>query len=432
MLPSRGVSVRTYRRSLAGLAAFRVAIPLVALALSGHDAPLLPRYDYVPLRGDAEGFYSAMRALLAALADVQPALIALELLALVGSIVVLLRLRHRRELRWIGLLAVVCALSLGATLVVLALPGTTGAAVIGWSLVLAVPLLPFRVLGLGPGPDLAFAVGLTLSLACIAITTAATGVLGTRITGRREIGLGAAALWALWPLLVGPLAGTSAWENGQWDVEVGLALYTEPLSTALVACALALAAARTPSATAACLAGTLLGFATAVKLSNALLLALVVVVLAAAGGSGVRRAGIAALAGAAWLPLVAAYWPKGYVGMFGGRIAAEERPFSLDNVGKSWGESLLFTPRLLVLLVPLLLVGLICSNGRARALLGGTVLVTVAFYSPYGAFAQHPRFLYAALPAACVLIAVALLGVAWIVARRRGPSSTRAVLPPRP
>ena len=73
-----------------------------------------------------------------------------------------------------------------------------------------------------------------LTLAALAVATIATAYVGLYATGRRSIGLGAAGIFALWPLVSGQLAGHSAWENGQWNVDVGLHLYTEPLSTALV------------------------------------------------------------------------------------------------------------------------------------------------------------------------------------------------------
>ena len=92
--------------------------------------------------------------------------------------------------------------------------------------------------------DVAFAVGLLLSLAANAVTVVATAYIGLRSTGSRAVGVAAAALYAVWPLLTRPLAGTSAWENGQWNVDVGLHLYTEPISTALVATAIALLLAR--------------------------------------------------------------------------------------------------------------------------------------------------------------------------------------------
>ena len=42
------------------------------------------------------------------------------------------------------------------------------------------------------------------------------------------------SFWTAWPLLVGVIAGHQAWTNGQWDVDVGLHNYSEPLSTLLV------------------------------------------------------------------------------------------------------------------------------------------------------------------------------------------------------
>jgi hypothetical protein len=413
--------------ALLGLAAVRVAIPLVALAASGHDLPLLPPYRYVPLTGDSEGFYAAARALISAATDVHPVLVLLELVALAGAALVAVRARRDSGRRWLAVLAAAAALALGATLVVLALPGTTGSAVVGWPLLLAVPLFPFRALGLGPGPDLTFAVGLTLSLLANAVTVAATAVLGARLTGRAAVGLGAAALWAVWPLLSAPLAGRSAWENGQWSVDTGLVLYTEPLSTVLVAVALALVAAAAPSRLAVCVAGTLLGIATAVKLSNGLLVLLVAAVLLV-GRDGRRLAALAVAAAAIWMPLVAAYWPKGYVGMFGGQIAAEEKPFGLGNVTHGWGESLLYTPRLLAIAVPLVVVGLVIVPRRSAVLLGGTVALTAGLYSLYQPFAQHPRFLYVAFPAAFVLVAATLVAVGERIVRR-ARAARRARIP---
>lgn len=397
-----------FGRAVVVLAAIRVAIPVVTLAFTGHDLPLLPPYDYDGLSGDAEGFYSAMRALMAAAADVHPVAALLELVVIAAAWIVARRCWQSPRTRWVALVVSAAAVSIGLTLVVLQLPGATGAAVVGWSLVLAVPLLPFRVLGLGPGTDLTFAVGFTLSLACVAITTFATAALGSRVTGRREVGVVAAGVWALWPLLAAPLAGHSAWENSQWNVDVGLHLYTEPLSTALVTTALALVAVRAPSLTASCASGLLLGFATVVKLSNALLVAVAAAVLLASA-LGRRAAGVAVVASLVWTPLLFAYWPKGYVGMFGGQIAAEERPFAPANIGPGWADSLLFTPRLLTVLVPLVLAGLLLASRRGQALLGGSIVVTAAFYSLYEPFAQHPRFLYAVLPSAFVLVAVALV-----------------------
>ena len=80
----------------------------------------------------------------------------------------------------------------------------------------------------------AFPLALVANIAALV----ATAYAGFYATGRRAVGLTAAAALAIWPLLSAVVAGQSAWENGTWLVETGLALYTEPLSTALVTVAL--------------------------------------------------------------------------------------------------------------------------------------------------------------------------------------------------
>ena len=168
-----------------------------------------------------------------------------------------------------------------------------GAAVVGWPLLWAVPLLPLRVAGV-LDPDLAFAVGFPLSLAANAVSVVAIAHAGCHAAGRRAVGVAAAALFAFWPLLTRPLAGPSAWENGQWNVDVGLHLYTEPLSTALVAVVLALLLAPNLSELRLALAGALAGYATVVKVSNGFLAALALALVARgrpAAGAAVRRCG---------------------------------------------------------------------------------------------------------------------------------------------
>lgn len=405
--PSRLVE-SPFARVLVAFAAVRVAIPLVALAASGEDLPLFPPYTYRPLNGDSFGFYAAARELIAAAGRVHPAVALLVAIAVAAALIAATkRWRRGGAGRWQALLAVGAALSLAATVIILEM-AESGSAVIGWSLVWAVPLFPFRAVGLGPGPDLAFAVGLTLSLACNAVTTVATGLLALRVTGSRRVAMGAAGIWAVWPLLAGPLAGRSAWENGQWNVDVGLHLYTEPLSTMLVTCALVLVLDRTPGRLAVTGAGLLFGLATAVKLTNGLLGLIVVAVLLLSQPVG---AALVALGGLVSVPIVAAYWPKGYVGMFGGQIAATDDPFAFRYATRAWSDSLLFTPRLLAILVPLLLLGMVAVGGRSRAVLGLGIAVTVLFYSFYEPTYVHPRFLYAVLPAAFVLVAA---GIAWL------------------
>ena len=210
----------------------------------------------------------------------------------------------------------------------------------------------------------------------------------------------------MWPLLTRPLAGPSAWENGQWNVDVGLHLYTEPISTALIAAALALLLAPRLDELRLALAGALLGYATVVKVSNGFFAAAAVVLVAFRLGP--RRALPLAAAGAAFAPLVVAYWPKGY----------PEIPnvpgFSIDQAGRSWADSLIFDPRMLLVLLPLALLGLLALRPWASALLGASVATNALFYTFYEHTHLHPRFLYASLPALFVLEAAG----GWLVIRK--------------
>ncbi|HVS85713.1 MAG TPA: hypothetical protein VHD91_08775, partial [Gaiellaceae bacterium] len=54
---------RRWLAALGVLAAVRVAVPLAALADSGHALPGLPHYDY-GYRGDAADYYATARAIL--------------------------------------------------------------------------------------------------------------------------------------------------------------------------------------------------------------------------------------------------------------------------------------------------------------------------------------------------------------------------------
>ena len=146
-----------------------------------------------------------------------------------------------------------------------------GAAVFGWPLLWSLPMIPIRAVGVDPTPNIAFVVGLVLTFAALAVATIATAYVGLYATGRRSIGLGAAGIFALWPLVSGQFAGHSAWENGQWNVDVGLHLYTEPLSTALVVFSVALLLRPATQQLGRAGAGLAIGYATAVKLSNGVL-----------------------------------------------------------------------------------------------------------------------------------------------------------------
>ena len=391
------MSRRTWIVALVGLAALRVAVPLVALAASGRDLGVFPRYDYEPLIGDATGFYATARELISAAAGPAGA-VALVLLAAGGWAA------WKLPRAWYRVVAAAASVALAATVVVLA-SEPAGAAVVGWPLLWAVLLLPFRILGL-LGDDLAFAVSLPVLLAANAVTVVATAYIGLRTTGSRAVGVAAAGLLTLWPFVVRPLAGERAWENGQWLVDVGLALYNEPLSTALVSAALALLLAPRLDETRLATAGLLLGFATAVKVSNGL-----VAVLAAAfvvWRLGPRRSIPFAAAGLPFAVLVLVYWPKGYP------VIPNVPGFSLAQARRSWSDSSVFDPLTLLVLLPLPLLALALLRTWATALLAATIAATAAFYTFYEHTHLHPRFLYVALPA---LFALEAAG-GWLVLRK--------------
>lgn len=391
------VSRRLWTAALALLVVVRVAIPLAVLAAAGRDLPGLPPYDYRPLIGDATGFYAESRELISV--SFGPAGVAALLLLVAGAVAV-----RRLRRSWAAIPAACLAVSLAASALVLD-QQTSGAAVVGWPLLWSIPLFPFRLLGL-LDEDVAFAVGLVLSLAANAVTVVATAYIGLRATGSRAVGVAAAALFTVWPLLTRPLAGTSAWENGQWLVDVGLALYTEPLSTALVAAAIALLLARSLDPVRLASAGALLGFATVVRPSNGFFAVAAVGLLALR--VGLRRTVPAALAGLAFAPLVAVYWPKGYPKI-------ENRPgFSLAQADRSWVDSLLFDPRTVLILLPLALLGLVAIARWNAALLGAVIAANVVLYTFYEHTHLHPRFLYVALPALFTLEAAG----AWLVIRK--------------
>ena len=413
-----------WRAVLAVLVAARIAIPLAALAASGTKLPGIPRYDYAPLNGDANDYYAAGREVISTPLRQAP-LTALLALGVALAVWWGLRLRGRRpDLAWAALAGPALALGL-AVAAEIRFMHVSGAGTIGWPLVWAVPMAPLRALG-ALDPDSAFAAGLAVSLVANAVSVVATAYVGRYATGSRAIGLAASGLFALWPLLTGVIAGERGWENGTWQVDVGLHLYSEPLSTALVTVAAALLLAPRATDVRLWAAGGLLGFATAVRLSNALLAALALALVWKVG----RERVVPFLAGAAAsVPVVASYWPKGYLPRFDDPQAFPQDPFSLEYVVTSWSESLLFRPVALLVLAPLALAGVVALRRRRAALflLGGWIAATAAFYSVYESTAQHPRFLFVVLPSLLVLeaagasAAVRLAGAA----RRRGNARLR-------
>jgi hypothetical protein len=130
------------------------------------------------------------------------------------------------------------------------------------------------------------------------------------------------------------------------------------------------------------------------------------------------------------LPIVLAYWPKGYVGMFDGATSATSRPWAIEYADDAWMHSLLYTPRLLLLLAPLLVIGCFAIHDRwSLAVVATPIVVNAAVYSFYYVTALHPRFLYVTLPFVFVLEATGGVALADAVRRRsrRFRSRTRSV-----
>ena len=182
----------------------------------------------------------------------------------------------------------------------------------------------------------------------------------------------------------------------------------------LFASALALLVSPRLGETTLALAGVLLGYATVVKVSNGFLAAAALGLVALRLGP--KRALPLAAAGAAFAPLVAAYWPRGY----------PEIPnvpgFSLGQAGRSWADSLIFDPRTLLVLLPLAVLGAFALRPWVAALLVAGPATNAGFYTFYEHTPMHPRFLYAALPALFVLQAAgAWLGIRKVAGAVRKP-----------
>jgi hypothetical protein len=375
---------------------FRIVLPLAVLAGAGSSLlPGFPEYTYDARPGDAYGYHAAARELLATTLRLRWALPGV-VLAVVVVVVVVLRWRPRpRERPLLALVAVWCVGAIATLLVLRMRP--SGAVTIGWPLLWSLPLLPFRALGLPLSPNVAFGFGLALSLAANAVSVVSTYLLGVWSTGRRGVGLVAAGLFGLLPLLLLIVGKTR--DLGTWQADLGLSLYSEPISTALVttACALVVRGLRNPlSATAA---GALLGFSVTVRLSNAVIVACVVVLLA------LRNDRVPALrvaaAGLAFLPVVLAYWPMGYEMLPPEQFPDD--PFGLRYVVPAWRDSVVWGARAFVVLIPLAVLGVVAIARWRAALLGSWVLSTALFYTFYSFTPLHPRFLFVALPALFVL-----------------------------
>jgi hypothetical protein len=407
----RAPTLRGWWGALALLAGIRVAIPLAAYAAGTSPLPGLPAFTRSAraggLMGDATGFYAATREFMAAWGRMPRVVLALDALFVLGAAAAIaLAWRRRPGLRPWLVAAALGTLGLAVSVDVHWMK-PSGAAVFGWPLVWALPMLAYRALGLGLSKHVAWDFGVGLSLAFVAATVVAVAYLGRNATGRRWAGLLAAACWAAWPLLVGVIAGHHAWTNNQWDIDVGLHNYSEPLSTLLVTTGAALLLSPRLTQMRLTLAGCALSVATCVKVSNALLAgaALAVVLL-----RGRMREALPYLAGVlAFAPVVLVYWPLSYPKLFDNPQAWPRDPFDATHVVTSWTHSSMFGPHTLALVAPLAVVGAFgLLRPWAVAIVLAFLLLNAVFYSFYANTALHPRFLYASLPDLFVLWAAGI------------------------
>ena len=105
--------------------------------------------------------------------------------------------------------------------------------------------------------------------------------------------------------------------------------------------------------------------------------------------------------------------------MFDGATSASSHPWSPSYVDDAWRHSLLFTPRLLLILAPLLVIGCFAIADRwALTVVLAPIVLNAVIYSFYDVTALHPRFLYAALPFVFVLEAAGAVALVDRVGRR--------------
>jgi hypothetical protein len=303
--------------------------------------------------------------------------------------------------------------------VILKIQGQAPSGAVGWPLVLSLPLVPFRVIG-WINVDVAAGVGIALAIVANTVTIFATAFIGDRVTGSRRIGIAAAALFTFWPFLTWMLLGDRTWANGAWTVEAGLAVYSEPVSTACVAAGSALALVRGRPPWAPVAAGITLGYAVAVRPTNIVFAAAAAILFA--WERDWRSVGRFVVGGLTVVPIMLAFLPKksGYDLNLARRAGTPL--WSNDYLVSTFTKSSIWRPELLVLLLPFVAVGVFASRSRpvALMLLGGA-LANAVIYAFFFATWEHPRYLQAGLPALLVLWAA---GVAYLAghvrqARRR-------------
>ena len=416
------MSDAAFRRAVAVLATLRIVPALLVLAANGRSLPALPGYGFAPPSGDTYGYYAAARDFIAVWARVAKPLLAVGLvLAVAGAAGAWILWRRRRRDVAVALAAVTLGLVLSIGVQAMS---ATGAGAVGWPLVWSLPLFPLRAAG-ALGYHAAYYLGIALLLLCNVVTVVATALIARRLVPGR-IALLAPSLLVAWPFLMRLVEGWGSDVQGSWLDDSGIALYTEPLSTALVATALALLILRTPEPAWAALAGALLGFSAVVRISNVTIVAVAFAGLLFATS---RRNLVAfAVASAGLLAVAAAYWPHGYSTFDHHGDPRLDTPISWDYVVASWRDSNVFDWKMLLILLPLPLLGLwaLRRNRYEAYLLAGTVVVTAAFYSAYSFTSLHPRFLFVALPPLFVLAAAGTQRLAVTVSAGRRRTSAAA------
>jgi hypothetical protein len=409
---------------LAGLSAVRAAVPLIALAFGGA-LPGFPSYTYRGPRGDASGYIDTARAIVSAAAGyglLLPVFFAVVVAGILGARSAWRRYPAGRH--WVIAGSAALASCLLAA-VILRIEGQAPAGAVGWPLLLGLALAPFRVVDWIDN-DVAVGVGIAIAIVANAVTIFATAFMGQRVSGSRRIGITAAALFTFWPFLTWLLLGERTWQNSAWEIEAGLELYTEPVSTACVATGIALALVRGRPPWAIVTAGIVFGYATAVRPTNIVFAAAAAILFASERDR--RSTARLVVGGLAVLPIMLAFLPKkrGY----DLELARDETGLPLwsnDYLFSTFSDSSVYRPLLLALLLPAVVVGVLALPSRriALMLLGG-VLANAVIYSFFRATWEHPRYLQASLPALLVLWSAGAARLAEHARRAARPAHVRS------
>src|SRR4029077_17874965 len=173
--------------SLGLLAAIRVAIPLAAYADAGSGLPGMPAFTRSArdggLEGDATGFYAATREFMAGWGRMPRVVLARGvLLALAAGVSLVLLWRRRPVLPPWLVPAALCAFGLVIAVDVHWMT-PSGAAVFGWPLLWALPMLACHEPAVRRLKHVAWDFGFALTLLCVALTVAAVAYLGRNATG---------------------------------------------------------------------------------------------------------------------------------------------------------------------------------------------------------------------------------------------------------